>query len=551
MLLVGTLLFVITLFAQVTLIQAKQERRIDPSCSFQSDCVYQIQEAIDECDSDGCTIILNNGFFIIDAPAFSTVFKISKKTDLTFRGQGPEDTAITMSNIFTLFEVTNSVRITFSGFQVGMRRVPFTYGITVSPTSMTVDTKDFPYGSEQYPWLNTAQAINEYTPNVGFGTIDKYVLEGAPLVYQDRGKVLDFTHTGVTAPVGIGIIVRHQVYGHNVFSLSKTDTIRFDNILMFAAGGMGIFSSFCADISVENVRVENAEPDPMSLCADGFHFQNSRGYLRVFNCTLKGQGDDGINVVTSLMKITVISPNRTRMIVRGFTPEAPLALKAEDQIDFLDGETLRWKGLAEALKISGNTVFLGAELPGGIEPGDLVFDKSAVPDSVLIDNCRFSTNRARGIIAKGPNMMISNNLFERTSGPAILIQTDACSFMEGPTSSNVTIQYNRITFANSGPGRDSGVITVANLIQKFPVCTNELPNWSNTNVTIRGNLFTQKNKMPGIYIANTNFGSISENSFNQLGQQIETHDCWNMNFKGNLCLDENREYEPCDPKPFF
>jgi len=404
----------------------------------------------------------------------------------------------------------------------------------------------YPIDLKTYPWLNTLQTLNQYTSNVGYGTLDEYRLSGIPISYSDNQTIINLEKLGISLPVGISVIVRHQVYSFNVFTILSVNEFSVDDIVINFGGGMGIFTHFCRDVTISNVLVKSADQNyPMSLTADGLHLQNTYGTLIIRQCTFEGQGDDGINVVTSLLRITAISNSRTEIQVTGYSSSENPDLQIGDYVNILDGN-LQFTTQQRIDNLVKNTVYFNNPLPTSVTIGDILYDVSSVPSSVVIEDCNLSYNRARGILAKGFNISIQNNVFMNPSGPAILIQTDACYFLEGPPSINVSIQQNTIYKANFGAAIDRAVITLQNLILANNVCADSLPNLVNSNVLIIKNLFLVDNTLPSIWIENTDSLFVVDNIFqdNPTGKQIQTNSCEHLHISGNVC-NRSGHFKPC------
>ena len=139
-------------------------------------------------------------------------------------------------------------------------------------------------------------------------------------------------------------------------------------------------------------------------------------------------------------------------------------------------------------QVNGNKITFNEALNENIIVGDIIYDISAVADPVLIQSCRFLSNRARGIVLKAFNAMVRENTFQWVSGPAVLMQVDACAFMEGPSVSNVTVQSNTFVDCNFGIAQENGAVDVENLVYVDGVC-GQAPEAVNDDIMILCNTF--------------------------------------------------------------
>lgn len=91
-------------------------------------------------------------------------------------------------------------------------------------------------------------------------------------------------------------VIRHQVYGMNAFTIDNCTKTTVADVQLFGNAGMGVYASDSLDVELLNFGVRRLPGRPMSITADGTHFNQCSGSVRLIDCHIEGQGDDGINV---------------------------------------------------------------------------------------------------------------------------------------------------------------------------------------------------------------------------------------------------------------
>ncbi len=155
--------------------------------------------------------------------------------------------------------------------------------------------------------------------------------------------------------------------------------------------------------------------------------------------------------------------------------------------------------------------------PINVSVGDWV----CVGDTPLltIQNFTVSHNRARGVLLETRNIDIRQSIFNRTSGPAVLIQP-SMYWYEGPEARNVTLIENIYIDNNEGIAQEKGIITILPDPVQFVPVINDVRIESSTfyigtysqslvktdnanNVFLSGNYIATNSSTPLILICNS------------------------------------------------
>ncbi len=246
------------------------------------------------------------------------------------------------------------------------------------------------------------------------------------------------------------LVLRHSARDHSGMFIYKSKNVNIENVSVFHTAGLGILSQHSEDLFFVNVNMipNYSKGRFLSGHDDGFHFSNCKGKILVDNCEFAALMDDPINVHgTSVSIKKMLSPKR---LLCRFMHNQSVGLDwgvKDDKIGFINNETM------ETVAIGTLTSFkpISAEefeveflnpVPESIKEGAALENLTWTPD-VLIQNSRFKSCRARGILISTPgDVIIRNNTFE-SSGSAILIAGDANNWFESGAVKNVLIKNNK------------------------------------------------------------------------------------------------------------
>ena len=432
---------------------------VPASCSATRSCTAALNAAVAACGAAPCAITLEAGTYILEGAEYGPRVVVAGARGLSITGAG--DATVLVANISTVFSVSASEGVTFASFAVDMERVPFTAGRVVSATAqssaVSFDATDL-YRVElaRHPWLARAQAIIAYDPvkqRFAAGT-DIYALDAPiPIAFERTNGTDGLLHVATPLPVGEYVVLRHQVYAYNAFTVGASSGLTWTNVTLWAVGGMGILTDSCTGIAVDGLRVVKQPGRPMSITADGVHFSNTRGgAITVRRSTFEGQGDDGLNAPTQFQYLLSLAPDRRSFQVGGRNAPGAAApyLATGDTAQFFARATLLPLGTAAVVGVGPNyTVLLSAPgVPAGVGMYDAVNDAQQYAASLEVTDCVFRANRARGVLLKQSNVLCARNTFEGMTAAAVLTNIDACYWLEGHPVSNWSFVDNVIREVN-------------------------------------------------------------------------------------------------------
>lgn len=247
--------------------------------------------------------------------------------------------------------------------------------------------------------------------------------------------------------------------------LSHDVNTTIENVKVHYAEGMGLLAQLCENITLEKFGVclkGDADPRYFTTQADATHFSGCKGKIVSCNGLYEGMMDDAINVHGTYLKVVKRVDDRT-LVGRymhgqswGFKWGCP-----GDEVQFIRSNTMELVGKQN--KIISIRPYDKEQTEGAREflitfqePVDQVINEQSgfgienltwTPE-VLFSGNVIRNNRARGSLFSTPRKtIVENNLFDHTSGAAILLCGDCNGWFETGACRHVIIRKNRFVNA--------------------------------------------------------------------------------------------------------
>ena len=247
--------------------------------------------------------------------------------------------------------------------------------------------------------------------------------------------------------------------------LSHDVNTTIENVKVHYAEGMGLLAQLCENITLEKFGVclkGDADPRYFTTQADATHFSGCKGKIVSCNGLYEGMMDDAINVHGTYLKVVKRVDDRT-LVGRymhgqswGFEWGGP-----GDEVQFIRSNTMELVGKQN--KIISIRPYDKEQTEGAREflitfqePVDQVINEQSgfgienltwTPE-VLFSGNVIRNNRARGSLFSTPRKtIVENNLFDHTSGAAILLCGDCNGWFETGACRHVIIRKNRFVNA--------------------------------------------------------------------------------------------------------
>ena len=247
--------------------------------------------------------------------------------------------------------------------------------------------------------------------------------------------------------------------------LYKNNRTTIENVHVHYAEGMGLLAQTCEDITLDGFCVcLGGEDDPryFTTQADATHFSGCKGKIISRNGLYEGMMDDAINVHGTYLGV-MGRVNDTTLIARYMHPQTFGFEWGQqgDSVQFIRAATMETVGEVNrivSIVPYGQTDIEGAKefrivLENILPPDVEAFESFGIENltwtpEVTFSNNTIRNNRARGALFSTPRKtVIEENVFDHTSGTAILLCGDCNGWFETGACKDVTIRHN--TFIHS------------------------------------------------------------------------------------------------------
>ncbi|MEG2660173.1 MAG: right-handed parallel beta-helix repeat-containing protein [Oscillospiraceae bacterium] len=251
-----------------------------------------------------------------------------------------------------------------------------------------------------------------------------------------------------TSRSGNKLILRHHLRTHPAFYAAYCTDISIKSTNVYHASGMAFIAEHTRNICLDNfnVKINPENPRVFTATADATHFVYCGGVIKINNCLFENQLDDPINIHGIYAKIDTICSDDTIIVQLVHDQQKGVSMGSiGESLRVLDNETMLPYHEAIIKNIRPlNKDFAEIQLSSpckSMKQGHVIENLAFVPD-VVITNCVFRNNRARGpLLTSGGKVLVENNYFS-VPGAAVLIEGDCNNWFESGATSDITIQNN-------------------------------------------------------------------------------------------------------------
>lgn len=247
--------------------------------------------------------------------------------------------------------------------------------------------------------------------------------------------------------------------------LSHDVNTTIENVQVHYAEGMGLLAQLCENITLDKfgvcLRGEN-DPRYFTTQADATHFSGCKGKIVSRNGLYEGMMDDAINVHGTYLKVVKRVDDRT--LVGRYMHNQAWGFEwgcIGDEVQFVRSNTMELIG--ETNRIASIRPYDKEQIAGAreflitfTEPVDATINEKSgfgienltwTPEVLFAGNV-IRNNRARGTLFSTPKAtVVEDNLFDHTSGAAVLLCGDCNGWYETGACRNVIIRKNRFVNA--------------------------------------------------------------------------------------------------------
>lgn len=303
-----------------------------------------------------------------------------------------------------------------------------------------------------------------------------------------------------------GTVVVMRSYGRptpGIFmSYDRNTTLQ--NIQVHYAEGMGLLAQMSENITLNQFFVSlrsDADPRYFTTQADATHFSGCKGKITSVGGLYEGMMDDAINIHGTYLKVQQRVDDKTLMgeYMHGQSYGFAWGDKG-DTVQFIDSKTMELIGTPNriaSIEAVDKPVDKGVKLFRLTfeQPVDAAISEASTfgienltwtPEVYFADNV-IRNNRARGSLFSTPKeTLVENNIFDHTSGTAILLCGDCNGWFETGACHGVTIRKNR--FINSLTNMFQFTNAIISIYPEIPDLKNQ-KKYFHSNIIIEENEF--------------------------------------------------------------
>lgn len=289
--------------------------------------------------------------------------------------------------------------------------------------------------------------------------------------------------------------------------------ISLENIQVHYAEGMGLLAQMTENIELDKFSVRlRGDDDPryFTTQADATHFSGCKGKINSVNGLYEGMMDDAINVHGTYLKVMKRKGSRT--LVAAYMHPQSYGFewgRVGDAVQFIASKTMEMlepTNYIERIKAVDKPTFDGAKhfeivFKNPVDPtinerSTFGIENLEWTPEVYFANNVVRNNRARGALFSTPKkVMVENNLFDHTSGTAILLCGDCNGWFETGACQDVTIRNNR--FINALTNQFQFTNAVISIYPEIPDLAKQ-KRYFHSGIVIEGNEFNTFDK-PLVY----------------------------------------------------
>lgn len=268
-------------------------------------------------------------------------------------------------------------------------------------------------------------------------------------------------------PTGIAVgqlyRLQHFYYHMHGFRLNDNAHLRLENVTVLSTPGHAfVMGGRQHHTLFDHVSIVAPKDDPkrvITCTADHLHIAQSCGFIKLENCEFSLGADDIMNMHDCTAFARRIGPHTVRAQNAWIIATA----RKSDRIEIRNGDysptgfigtLVSVKRVAEGR--NDFDVTFKEEVPSETKDGFVLFNWAYDTHNVIVRNCHFHDNRARGLLILARDVTVEKNVFRHQEMGAIKIETGYTHnlWSEGYGVSNVVIRNN--LFDNTNPSGSNG-----------------------------------------------------------------------------------------------
>lgn len=334
-----------------------------------------------------------------------------------------------------------------------------TYRIAPYVEYKIVNNRLVVYGSNWEISPSWGIAFDGETRHIVYNTSDIGV--GTSNVEEIEPRVIRAAWNDARLKPGTVVAMRSYARPTPGIFVSECKNTELKNSVVYYAEGMGLLAQMSENITLDGFQVATRDNERyFTTQADATHFSGCKGSIVSVNGLYEGMMDDAINVHGTYLRVLQRLDDNT-LVGRYMHGQAYGFYwgGAGDSVQFVRSDVMQ---ITEGNRVVEITPYDKQQLAGCKEfkikfahtlPQDIANGKYGIENlewtpTVVFNNNIIRNNRARGALFSTPKRtVVEGNLFDHTSGTAILLCGDCNGWFETGACRDVVIRKNR--FVNS------------------------------------------------------------------------------------------------------
>lgn len=356
-------------------------------------------------------------------------------------------------------------------------------------------------------------AFEKDTKRIVYNTSD--IAVGTKKVVElSKGIIKSFNWKNPRLKPGMVIAMRTWQRPNPGIFLHKGKNIKFENVTIHYSEGMGLIAQLSENIYLDRFNVSlKGKDDPryFTAQADATHFSSCKGVISTKNGLYENMMDDAINIHGTYLKVMSTTNNNT--VIARYMHGQAYGFDwgyIGDSVQFIQSKTMDLVGSKKRIQ---SIEIIREKSTDPIKLFKIVFDQDleeGINNEVLdigIENITWTpkvefsknivrNNRARGALFSTPKQtVIEKNIFDHTSGTAILLCGDCNGWYETGSTRDILIRNN--TFINALTSQFQFTNAVISIYPEIPDLKNQ-KKYFHSGIIIENNKFETFDK-PLVY----------------------------------------------------
>ena len=320
---------------------------------------------------------------------------------------------------------------------------------------------------------------------------------------------ITFATSITAAPTNTLVALSHNTRGYDAIDILRCDDLIFQNINLYNSPSMGIRGYTCNDLYFNrvNIMIKPGSDRLMTTGADGLHFIDCAGDLKITNSIIENNHDDALNVHGHYMNVKAVNAAAKQLTLNkknyDYPPQAGDTIEVYDSLLELVA-VLTVKTVEYQVDQNQHLVTVEEEIPSQVAAGMSVANATRTP-RLLFENNIVRNKRNRGLLVQTRDSIIRNNTFSSIGSSSVSLLTMFINTIESLPVKNVVIENNKMV-GNNVTGNAPGDISI------MAYATNGAEPNEDTfeNITVRNN-FIANSQGAAINMRSTQKSEISDN----------------------------------------